>query len=175
MKRYRLDKPALLIAVAAALMSGCSHNFDDLYSYVDQAKSTYVGSVSPIPQFKPYESFAYSAVDLRDPFVANAEVDDEGGDADGLTPDSDRPKQPLEAYSLDTLRMVGIMEQNDSLWGLIKDAQNIVHRVQVGNYMGQNEGRIMEITESGIQLVEIIPDGIGGYIERDASIAIGND
>ena len=67
------------------------------------------------------------------------------------------------------------MQQNDQLWGLIKDPQNIVHRVQVGNYMGQNEGRVTNISESGIQLVEIIPDGIGGYIEREASIAIGND
>jgi type IV pilus assembly protein PilP len=69
--------------------------------------------------------------------------------------------------------MVGILEQNDQLWGLIKDPQNLVHCVQVGNYMGQSEGRILEITESAISLVEIVPDGIGGYIERDASIAIG--
>jgi type IV pilus assembly protein PilP len=175
MNRYRLVKPWLLIAVATTLMSACSHNYDDLYSYIDQAKSTYVGSVTPIPQFKPYESFAYSAADLRDPFVANAEVDQKVGKGDGLTPDSARPRQPLEAFSLDTLRMVGIMEQDDNLWGLIKDSQNIVHRVQVGNYMGQNEGRITKITESGIQLVEIIPDGVGGYVEREASIAIGND
>ena len=175
MKRRRIDMPKLLIAVAATLMSGCSQNYDDLYSYIDQAKSNSVGSVTPIPQFKPYESFAYSAADLRDPFVANVEADQKGGEGDGLTPDSDRPRQPLEAFSLDTLRMVGIMEQNDSLWGLIKDSQNIVHRVQVGNYMGQNEGRITKITESGIQLVEIIPDGVGGYVEREASIAIGND
>jgi type IV pilus assembly protein PilP len=175
MKRNVLIKPWPLIAVAATLISGCSQNYDDLYSYIDQAKSTYVGSVTPIPQFKPYESFAYSAADLRDPFVANVEVDQKGGEDDGLTPDSERPRQPLEAYSLDTLRMVGIMEQNDNLWGLIKDSQNIVHRVQVGNYMGQNEGRITAITESGIQLVEIIPDGVGGYVEREASIAIGND
>jgi type IV pilus assembly protein PilP len=175
MNRYRLVKPWLLIAVATTLMSACSHNYDDLYSYIDQAKSTYVGSVTPIPQFKPYESFAYSAADLRDPFVASAEVDQKVGKGDGLTPDSARPRQPLEAFSLDTLRMVGIMEQDDNLWGLIKDSQNIVHRVQVGNYMGQNEGRITKITESGIQLVEIIPDGVGGYVEREASIAIGND
>jgi type IV pilus assembly protein PilP len=175
MNRYRLVKPWLLITFATMLMSACSHNYDDLYSYIDQAKSTYVGSVTPIPQFKPYESFAYSAADLRDPFVPNAEVDKQAGKEDGLTPDSARPRQPLEAFSLDTLRMVGIMEQNDTLWGLIKDSQNIVHRVQVGNYMGQNEGRITKITESGIQLVEIIPDGVGGYVEREASIAIGND
>lgn len=175
MKRYRLDIPTLLIASAAMLMSGCSQNYDDLYNYIDEAKATYVGSVTPIPQFKPYESFAYSAAELRDPFVANVEVDQEAGEGEGLTPDSERPRQPLEAFSLDTLRMVGILEQEDNLWGLIKDSQNIVHRVQVGNYMGQNEGRITEITESGIKLVEIIPDGIGGYIEREASIAIGND
>jgi type IV pilus assembly protein PilP len=175
MKRLCFDMPMPLIAVIAALTSGCSQNYDDLYSFIDQAKSSYVGSVKPIPQFKPYESFAYSAAELRDPFVANVEVDKEGGEGEGLTPDSDRPRQPLEAFSLDTLRMVGIMEQNDNLWGLIKDSQNIVHRVQVGNYMGQNEGRITAITESSIQLVEIIPDGVGGYIERDASIAIGND
>jgi len=173
MKRF--DTPTLLIAVAATLASGCSQNYDDLYAYIDQAKATYVGSVTPIPQFKPYESFAYSAGDLRDPFVANVEVDQAEGENEGLTPDSERPRQPLEAFSLDTLRMVGIMEQSDNLWGLIKDSQNIVHRVQVGDYMGQNEGRITAITESGIQLVEIIPDGVGGYIERDASIAIGND
>ena len=91
MKRRRIDMPKLLSAVAATLMSGCSQNYDDLYSYIDQAKSNSVGSVTPIPQFKPYESFAYSAADLRDPFVANVEADQKGGEGDGLTPDSDRP------------------------------------------------------------------------------------
>jgi len=89
-----------------------------------------------------------------------------------LNPDSTRPRQPLEVYPLDTLSMVGLLEQGDQLWGLIKDSQNTVHRVQVGNYMGQNEGRIIDINESAVYLVEIIPDGLGGYIERDASIAI---
>jgi len=71
--------------------------------------------------------------------------------------------------------MVGILEQNEQQWGLIKDPKNIVHRVQVGHYMGQSEGRVIEINESAIFLVEIVPDGIGGYIERDASIAIGGE
>ena len=69
--------------------------------------------------------------------------------------------------------MVGTLEQDAQTWGLIKDPQSIVHRVLVGNYMGQSEGRVTEINESSISLVEIIPDGIGGYIERDASIVIG--
>jgi len=164
--------------ICASLLSitGCSQDVSDLQSFIAQTKSAHVGSVKPIPQFKPYESFSYSAAELRDPFVATADVEeDDGTKTSLLNPDSTRPRQPLEVFPLDTLSMVGILEQNEQLWGLIKDPQNIVHRVQVGNYMGQNEGRVIEINESAIFLVEIIPDGIGGYIEQDASIAIGGE
>jgi type IV pilus assembly protein PilP len=75
---------------------------------------------------------------------------------------------------MDTLRMVGILEQNDQTWGLIKDPQNVVHRVQVGNYAGQNEGQIVSVSEDKIELIEIIPDGLGGYIERNATLGIGD-
>jgi type IV pilus assembly protein PilP len=163
-----------LICLSLLTVSACSQDTSDLQAFIAETKSAHVGSVKPIPQFKPYESFSYSAGDLRDPFVANVDLDkDETTKTSLLNPDSSRPKQPLEVFPLDTLSMVGILEQSDQLWGLIKDPQNLVHRVQVGNYMGQNEGRILEITESAIFLVEIVPDGIGGYIERDASIAIG--
>jgi len=167
----------LTVAPAALLLlSGCSRDVNDLYTFIEKEKSSNVGSVKPIPQFKPYESFSYTAAELRDPFVSNVELDkDLASDADGLHPETDRPKQPLEAFPLDTLAMVGTLEQKENRWGLIKDPQNIVHRVQLGNYMGQNEGRILEITETDIHLVEIVPDGIGGFIERDASIAIGNE
>jgi len=107
-----------------------------------------------------------STVDLEDDGTTKTSL---------LNPDSTRPRQPLEVFPLDTLSMVGTLEQNSQQWGLIKDPQNIVHRVQVGHYMGQSEGRIIEISESAIHLVEIVPDGIGGYIERDASIAIGGN
>jgi len=162
------------ICLSLLTVSGCSQDVSDLQNFIAETKSAHVGSVKPIPQFKPYESFSYSAGDLRDPFVANVDLDkDETTKSSLLNPDSTRPREPLEVFPLDTLSMVGILEQNDQLWGLIKDPQNLVHRVQVGNYMGQNEGRVLEINESAIYLVEIVPDGIGGYIERDASIAIG--
>jgi type IV pilus assembly protein PilP len=103
------------------------------------------------------------------------EIDEDEDKEDLLSPDKTRPRQPLEAFSLDSLRMVGVLQQGDSLWGLIEDPKQVVHRVQVGNYMGQNEGAITGITEGEIFLVEIIPDGVGGYIERDASIAIGTE
>jgi len=164
------------ISLCSSLLaiSACSQDVGDLQSFIAQTKSAHVGSVKAIPQFKPYESFSYSAAELRDPFVANTNLDDDDGTRTSLlNPDSTRPRQPLEVFPLDTLSMVGILEQNAQLWGLIKDPQNTVHRVQVGHYMGQSEGRITEINESAIFLVEIIPDGIGGYIEQDASIAIG--
>jgi len=157
-------------------LSACSQDVSDLQSFIAQTKSAHVGSVKPIPQFKPYESFSYSAADLRDPFVATMDLEeDDGTKTSLLNPDSTRPRQPLEVFPLDTLSMVGILEQNEQQWGLIKDPKNIVHRVQVGHYMGQSEGRVIEINESAIFLVEIVPDGIGGYIERDASIAIGGE
>lgn len=163
-----------LLCFGLITLTACSQDMSDLQSFIAQTKSAHVGSVKPIPQFKPYESFSYSAAELRDPFVATIDLEEEESTKTSLlNPDSTRPKQPLEDFPLDTLGMVGILEQNENLWGLIKDPQNIVHRVQVGNYMGKNEGRITEISDSAIYLVEIVSDGIGGYIERDASIAIG--
>jgi type IV pilus assembly protein PilP len=134
----------------------------------------HVGSVKPIPQFEPYKNFTYSATKLRDPFEPSVDLQQKPNTAaNSLRPDRNRPREALESFPLDTLSMVGILEQKKNLWGLIKDPQGIVHRVQVGNYMGQNEGRITQITDTDIRLNEIVPDGIGGYIERDASIAIG--
>jgi len=156
-------------------ISACSQDTSDLQAFIAQTKSAHVGSVKPIPQFKPYESFSYTAGELRDPFVATVDIQDNSTKTSLLNPDSSRPRQPLEVFPLDSLSMVGILEQNEQQWGLIKDPKNTVHRVQVGNYMGKSEGRITEISESAIFLVEIIPDGIGGYIERDASIAIGGE
>ena len=157
-------------------IGACSRDIADLQTYIAQTKSSHVGSVKPIPQFKPYESFSYSAGELRDPFVAEVELNnDDKTKASLLNPDTTRPRQPLEVFPLDALSMVGILEQNEQQWGLIKDPQNTVHRIQVGNYMGQNEGRIVEINEYAVLLVEVVPDGIGGYIEQDASIAIGGE
>lgn len=175
MKKYLKLNAILLPLCSGSMLTGCSQSVDDLYAYIDQAKSAHVGSVKPIPQFKPYESFTYGAAELRDPFVEAVDIDDEEDKEDLLSPDKTRPRQPLEAFPLDTLRMVGVLEQGDNLWGLIEDPKQAVHRIKVGNYMGQNEGAITGITEGEIFLVEIIPDGVGGYIERDASIAIGNE
>ena len=164
-----------IICISLLNLGACSQDISDLQAFITQTKSAHVGSVKAIPQFTPYESFSYSAGVLRDPFVAKADTDDESTKKSLLNPDSSRPKQPLEDFPLDSLSMVGLIEQDEQQWGLIKDPQNVVHRVLVGDYMGQNEGRISKITESSISLVEIVPDGIGGYIEQDASIAMSGE
>jgi type IV pilus assembly protein PilP len=165
---------AITICTCALLIGACSNNNDDLYQFIQTTKTMHVGSVKPIPKFEPYKNFTYSAEKLRDPFEPSVDLEQKQKTAaNSLRPDRNRPREPLEAFPLDTLSMVGILEQQKNLWGLIKDPQGIVHRVQVGNYIGQNEGRITEITDTDIRLNEIVPDGIGGYIERDASIAIG--
>ena len=126
----------IILSVSLLSISACSHDVSDLQSFIAQQKSAHVGSVKPIPQFKPYESFSYTAAELRDPFVSIMYLEkDEGTKTSLLNPDSTRPRQPLEVFPLDTLSMVGILEQNTQLWGLIKDPQNIVHRIQVGQYM----------------------------------------
>lgn len=166
----------LTLPAIALIATACSKDVSDLQNFIATTKSASVGSVPPIPQFKPYESFSYSASELRDPFVADVELTEDPAEIeDALHPSAERPKQHLEIFPLDTLSMVGTLEQDNNSWGLIKDPQNVVHKVKIGNYMGTNEGRITQITETKIYLVEIVPDGIGGFIERDASIAIGNE
>lgn len=176
MKATTPKTPAYLILCLSVALSACNKNTDDIGLYIETTKAKHIGSVKPIPQFKPYENFVYSAHELRDPFTPNQELEDEGQQtSNGLRPDSVRPKQALELFPLDTLSMVGTLEQGDQVWALVKDPKNAVHRIQPGQYLGENEGRITAISETDISLVEIVPDGLGGYIERNASIAIGNE
>lgn len=166
---------ALFISLPV-ILTGCTQNNQDLTAFIESVKSKHQGAVQPIPQFKPYKNFVYSASELRDPF--EQEVDQNIDEAEGkniLKPNKTRPKEQLEAFPLDTLRMVGILEQNNIKWGLIKDPNNVVHRVLPGNYAGQNEGQIVLITENSIDFLEIVADGLGGYIERKASLALGNE
>lgn len=169
-------KLGLAALIAVPLLSGCAKDTADLYQFIETTKARHQGGVKPIPQFKPYKNFVYSAGDLRDPFEQEFEAEqDIASSKNSLRPNATRPKEQLESFPLDTLRMVGILEQNHIKWGLIKDPNNVVHRVLPGNYAGQNEGQIVSIDETTVELVEIVADGLGGYIERNASLALGKD
>jgi len=168
-------RKGLLLAIAAAGLVACGGDMDDLDSYINEVKARPGGRIQPLPEITPYEVFTYvaDAQGLRSPFVPDT-PQASGPAAGGASPDPDRPAEFLESFPLDTLRMVGTLDINETVYGLVQTSDGLIHRVVPGNYMGQNDGRITNITESEIVLVEIISDGIGGYIERDAAIGLSD-
>ena len=159
-------------------LSGCDQSIDDLRQFVNETKAKPPGRVEPIPPFIPYQNFEYTSQDLRDPFkqvdFGRGEQESEiiSDNATGPHPDRDRVREPLEDFPLDTLRFKGTVTKDGTKWGLIFAPDNTVHRVLVGNYMGQNHGRIIALSDTSIELTEIVPDGLGNYIERSASLAL---
>jgi type IV pilus assembly protein PilP len=161
---------ALAIAVALLSLSGCSRSMSDLETYITEIKARPGGRIEPLPEIRAHEVHAYDSRDARSPFTPDlpaARADS------GLRPDAERRREFLEGFPLDTLRMVGTLTIGGRYYGLVQTSDRLIHRVVLGNYLGQNDGRIISITESSIQLLEIIPDGLGGYIERAASIGLG--
>jgi len=160
---------------AVLLLAGCgSHDMSDLQSYVQQVNARPPGPIEPLPTIEPVETFVYEPGERRDPFQSDVQPESEqlAVTDNGLAPDPNRPKEELENYPLDSLRMVGTLEQNDTRWALIRTQEGIVHRVTVGNYMGQNYGQIISIGLDAIQLNEIVSDAPGQWRERPASVAL---
>lgn len=156
---------------AALLVTGCSGGMADLDAYIAEVKARPGGRIDPLPEIKTYESFRYAPGDARSPFVPDVPT---VGPAGGVRPDVERRREYLEGFPLDTLSMVGTLNMGGQRYGLVQTSDNLVHRVLVGNYVGQNDGRIVSITSSEIQVLEIVPDGLGGYTERAASISLGD-
>ncbi len=171
----RLAHSALLVSLALGLTACGNKDMQDLHAYVDKVQSRQKPRVEPLPEVQPYETFLYQASGMRDPFKAQtSQLSDAGAAASGsgLKPDVNRPREALEDFPLDTLRMVGTLAQQGDTWALVVDADGTIHRVQPGNYAGQNYGKITTITEYEVQLTEIVPDGLGGWMERPATLAL---
>ncbi len=162
-----------LVLVMALSVAACGGDHDDLDQYINEVKARPGGRIEPLPEITPYEVFTYiaDAQGMRSPFVPDT-PQATGAATGGTRPDPDRSREYLESFPLDTLGMVGTLYIGETMYGLVQTADGLIHRVVPGNYMGQNDGRITGITESEITLVEIISDGIGGYIERDAAVGL---
>ena len=159
-----------LLASTLALLGGCSSDFDELRAKVEEIKSSPGSGIEPLPEVKPYETFSYAAFDQRSPFEAGIPAAANAPNA--IRPDSSRPREFLEQFSLDTLRMVGTVKLKGRLYGLVQTNDGLVHRVLPGNHLGQSDGRITTIEEGKVSLIEIVPDGMGGFIERPAALAL---
>lgn len=171
-KPYRL-----IVAVAAfSLLTACAgSDHADLQAYVDSVIARQKPRIEPLPEFKPYPIYVYEAGELRDPFAESAFVQQQAEIAitgSGVRPPERDTKEPLEEYPLDTLRMVGTLEQSATMWALIRDGEGSIHRVKTGNYMGKNYGKVLSINEHKVEILEIVPNGLGAYIERPATIAL---
>ena len=160
----------VVLACAYAALSACSSADDELQRFIDETKREPGGRVEPLPEIKPYQTFVYSASDLRSPFLPSSPGS--GAGLAGVRPDQKRSREFLEQYSLDTLKMVGTLRLGGQMYGLVETKDGLVHRVTAGNHMGQAEGKITDITPSKISLIEIVPDSLGGYMERPAALGL---
>jgi type IV pilus assembly protein PilP len=170
------SKNILVVLTAGLVLSACGGDRDDLETFIDETKARPGGRIEPLPEITPYEVFAYTAdvEGMRSPFVPDS-PQISGGPTDGGTrPDETRSREFLESFPLDTLRMVGTLQLGEVNFGLVQTSDGLIHRVIPGQYMGQNDGRITAIHDSEIELIEIISDGIGGYLERDAAVALAD-
>jgi len=158
----------LLVSAAVALLAGCSSRDSDLSQFITQTKQEQATGVKPLPEVKPYETFVYADQSIRSPFVPGGS----GSSSPGLRPDSHRNREFLEQFALDTLKMVGTLNMSGKSFGLVQTRDGLVHRVLPGNYLGQNDGRVLSVTASKINVTEIVPDGLGGYMERPAALTL---
>ncbi len=162
----------LLIAVAA---TGCARSITstpgdapNLEKWVADVQARPAPALDPLPVMQQFETFEYAAQTLRDPF-SDAWSNADGG---GLRPDPNRRKETLEQYPLDSLDMVGTIGKGPGLIALVMAPDKVTYRVRPGAYLGQSDGRITGVHEDRIELVELVPDGAGGWLERPASIAL---
>lgn len=161
----------------ALLLTGCldtGAGMQDLRDYIATVKTTAPGKkLDPLPTVEPYRPYRYSAQGLKDPFALAAfvqPVEPELPD-NGIRPDPERPREELERYALGSLKMVGTV-QRDGLWALIKAPDGIIHRITVGNYLGNDYGRVTAISERRIDLVEIVSEDGQRWDERDNFLSL---
>jgi type IV pilus assembly protein PilP len=171
----QLRQVAVMILVVAGL-TACSESMDDLREYIDSVKARPADPITPIPPVKTYTPYTYEGLTGRDPFrqsISEGSDDVRSTKGTGPRPDFGRSKEYLERYELDTLSMVGTFSKDESYWALVRDPEGVIHRVSVGNYMGKNHGKVVNISNVQVDLSELISDGADGWLVREASIALG--
>lgn len=171
----RVSSRAVLALVVFSCLSGCGNggDFSDLQAYMDEVRARPKGTIEPLPKFQPYEAFTYSAAALRSPFQPPVKIDlaNKVKGSKDVHPDETRVKQFLEGFNIETFEMVGTLSNNGGMFALVRGAGG-VHRIKVGDYLGRNDGKVVSISEGKIDVVEIVPDGEGGWLERPRSLTL---
>lgn len=163
--------------VGVLLTSGCSggSQHDDLKSFMADVRAKPSGEVKPLPTFRSYKTFSYGAMALRSPFdppLVLSATNSISSENKVQPPDETRKKEYLENYNFAALSMVGALSKDGQIWSLVNDGSGGIHRVTTGNYIGKNHGRIVAVTNSKIDVVEVVPDGKGEWVERPRTLAL---
>jgi len=168
----------LSLVLLIPFLSACFGSDDeDLRNWINEVKARQATGIEPLPEIRPYEAFIYSAGHLRSPFQsARPEAIGELGSLEScptdVRPDPNRVREELENYALQSLTMVGSMNQGDTSWALIKQDSGSITRVQLGNHLGLNHGIITSISEQNLQLMEIVPNGQGCWEARPMQLEV---
>ena len=164
-------KRLLLPTALVLVLGGCSSEIDELKTFVRDSDKGLPRRIDPLPAVKPFEPFAYEGFDLPDPFKPRKLSAPKEGAGGGLAPDLNRRKEPLEAFPLEQLKMVGTLSQGKETYAIVR-ADKTLYRVKKGNYMGQNFGLITDVTEGEIKLKEIVQDSAGDWAERQSVLPL---
>lgn len=167
----------LMALVGVILTSGCGggNQHEDLQSFMTEVREKPSGEVKPLPTFRSNKTFSYGAMAMRSPFeppVTLAATASVSGDNKVEPPDENRKKEYLENYNFAALDMVGALSKDGQIWSLVNDGSGGIHRVTTGNYMGKNHGRIVMVTNAKVDVVEVVPDGKGEWVERPRTLAL---
>ncbi len=163
-----------LVMLASLLLAGCGgQEFQDLRDFVKNTGEGMRGKIPPPPEVKQYEPFVYNNdANLPDPFKPRKPELLTSGRPGLNQPDLNRPKEALEEFPLESLKMVGYLYQNKVGYAVVRDPNGVLHRVKVGNYLGQNFGRIQKITETEVDIKEMVQDSSGDWSERMSSLQL---
>lgn len=171
------NRVTVMIGLSFLGLSGCvNQDVSDLMGYIQEVKSRPKGVIQPLPEMKMVEPFFYSVEDMRDPFQQVERVEQEAlisaFSGTGIMPDTSRRKEELESYPLDSLQMVGTLIMEENLWGLIKASDGTIHRIQKGNHIGRDYGEVIRVSDSRVELMEIVSDKPGLWVEQPAVLQL---
>lgn len=174
MTSIKITGRVLLLTMACLLLWACSSDHvEDLRQYVNDTKARNKGKIDPMPQIAAFVPYPYDAEGRRDPFSPTAaKTIQSPGAVSAPQIDSNRAREPLEAFPLDALKMVGTLQRGGERWAIIKATDGNVYWAKQGNHLGQSNGKITIVSESKVELIEIISDGIGGWQENPVSLVM---
>lgn len=164
-----------LIFIAVLALSGCFNDTSAIKEHMATVQENTKAYIAPMPEITKFIHVNYDAQNLRSPFVVPKPevIQEKLQQMSGcLSPDPRRRKQPLEKYSLGDLTMKGTLGELGITYALLEASDNTLHRVAIDGYLGLFNGKIIDVTQNSVKVIELIPDGAGCWVERETSVSM---